>query len=117
MGDLLSASRAVDTELVSKVVFDLHQGKAPGIVGLTHLQYSHPSILVLLSKLFQLIILSGCVPNGFNHSYIVPIPKVKDTRTKALTCNDFRGIAISPIISKVFEYCAVDRYKIFCQCR
>jgi len=23
---------------------------------------------------------------------------------KALTCNDFRGIAISPIISKVFGY-------------
>ena len=35
VGDLLSASRAVDTELVSKVVFDLHQGKAPDIVGLT----------------------------------------------------------------------------------
>ena len=68
---------------------------------------------ILLTKLFQLIILSGCVPNGFKHSYIVPIPKVKDTRTKALTCNDFRGIAISPIISKVFEYCVIDRFKEF----
>jgi len=48
VGDLLSASHAVDSELVSKVVFDLHQGKAPDIVGLTgeHLQYCHPSILV-----------------------------------------------------------------------
>ena len=84
-------------------------------MGLTgeHLQYCHPSILVLLSKLVQVIILSGYVPNGFNHSYIVPIPKVKDARTKALTCNDFRGIAISPIISKVFEYCVSDRYKDF----
>jgi len=58
-------------------------------------------------------IVSGSVPNGFNHSYIVPIKKVKDTRTKALTCNDFRSIAISPIISKVFEYCVFDRYKDF----
>jgi len=115
VGDGLSASHAFDTELVSKVVFDLHHGKAPDIVGLTgeHLQYCHPSVLVLLTKLFQLIILSGCVPNGFKHSYIVPVPKVKDTRTKALTCNDFRGIAISPIISKVFEYCVIDRFKEF----
>jgi len=115
MGDRLSDSHAFDTELVSKVVLDLHQGKAPDIVGLTgeHLQYCHPSVLVLLTKLFQLIILSGCVPNGFKHSYIVPIPKVKDTRTKPLAGSDFRGIAISPIISKVFEYCVIDRFKEF----
>jgi len=64
VGDLLSVTHAVDTELVSKVVFDLHQGKAPDIVGLTgeHLQYCHPSILVLLTKLFQLIIRSSCIP-------------------------------------------------------
>jgi len=47
----------------------------------------------------------------FNHSYIVFIPKVKDTCTETLTCNDFRGIAISPVISKVFEYSVIDRYK------
>ena len=51
--------------------------------------------------------LCGRVPSGFKESYLVPIPKVKDTRTKAFTCDDFRGIAISPVISKVFEYCLV----------
>ena len=30
--------------------------------------------------------------------------------SKPLSCNDFRGIAISPIISKVFEYCILERY-------
>jgi len=87
----------------------MHCGKAPDIVGLTteHLQYSHPSAVVILSKLFQLIMLCGRVPSGFKESYLVPIPKVKDTRTKAFTCDDFRGIAISPVISKVFEYCLV----------
>ena len=45
------------------------------------------------------------------NSYIVPIPKPNDVRTKALTCNDFRGIAISPAISKVFEYCFLDRFQ------
>jgi len=59
VGDCLSASHAFDTELVSKVVSELHQGKAPDIVGLTgeHLQFCHCSVLVLLTKLFQL---SGC---------------------------------------------------------
>ena len=44
-------------------------------------------------------------------SYIAPIPKLKDARSKALTCNDFRGIAITPVISKLFEYCFLDRFQ------
>ena len=75
MGDCLSASH------VSKVVSELHLGKAPDIVGLTgeHLQFCHPSVLVLLTKLFQLLMLSDCVPSGFKHrpSYIVPSQKSK----------------------------------------
>ena len=51
------------------------------------------------------------MPTGFKLNYIVPIPKVKDCRTKSMTCDDFRGIAISPILSKVFEHCFLDRYK------
>ena len=95
MGDCLSASHVFDTELVSKVVSELHLGKAPDIVGLTgeHLQFRHPSVLVLLTKLFQLIMLCDCVPSSFKHSYIVPI-------TKALTLNDFRGIAIAQLFLK-----------------
>jgi len=30
-----------------------------------------------------------------------------------MTCDDFRGIAISPLISKVFEYCILDRFEDF----
>ena len=41
----------------------------------------------------------------------MPIPKPSDVRTKAMTCNDFRGIAISPIISKVFEYCLLHSFQ------
>ena len=54
---------------------------------------------------------SGCVPSGFKDSYIVPIPKAKNTRTKALTCDDFRGIAISSVLSKIFEHCILDRFR------
>jgi len=50
-------------------------------------------------------LLTRRIPSGFKSSYVVPIPKIKDCRTKAMTCDDFRGIAISPILSKVFEHC------------
>ena len=53
------------------------------------------------------------IPVGFRHSYIVPVPKIKDCLTKPMTCDDFRGIAISPLISKVFEYCILDRFEDF----
>ena len=32
---------------------------------------------------------------------------------KAMTCEDFRGIAISRIISKLFEYCFIDKFGEF----
>ena len=43
----------------------------------------------------------------------MPIPKLKDSRVKSLSCDDFRGIAISPVISKVFEHCVLDRFQKF----
>ena len=38
---------------------------------------------------------------------------MKDCYNKSLTCDDFRGIAISSIISKVFEHCIIKRYENF----
>jgi len=75
--------------------------------------YCHPSVSVMMAKLFQTILVSGVVPDGFKHSYIVPVPKVKDCRSKAMHCDDFRGIAISSVISKIFEHCLIDRFKDF----
>jgi len=71
------------------------------------------SCTVLLSKYFQLILLSSYVPAGFKCSYMVPIPKIKDCNTKSMSYDDFCGIAISPILSKDFEYCFLDRFGSF----
>ena len=67
--------------------------------------------LVILSRLFNLILSSRYIPLGFKRSYIVPIPIPKDTRSKAVIYNDFRGIAISPALSKVFEYCFLECFQ------
>jgi len=101
-----------DTELVSSVIAHLKNGKAAGIDGLSaeHLQFSHPVLSVIVSKLFQLMLLYSVVPQGFKYSYIVPVPKPKECYSKSLACDDFRGIAISPILSKVFEHCILKRF-------
>jgi len=67
----------------------------------------------IFKKLFNLTILCSFVPDGFRYNYIVPIPKIKDYYSKSLICEDFRAIAISPILSKVFEYCILNRYETF----
>jgi len=76
-----------------------------------HLLFCHPVLSIVLSKYFQLILLSSYVPAGFNCTYMVPIPKIKDCNTKSMLYYDFRSIAISPILSKVFEYCFLDRFR------
>jgi len=44
-------------------------------------------------------------------SFTVLVPKSNASRySKSLSVDDFRGISISPILSKVFEHCLLDRY-------
>jgi hypothetical protein len=102
-----------DVELVSTVIQKLKCGKAAGLDGLTaeHLIHCHPIISCILYKLFNLIVISGHVPCVFGQSYTIPIPKLSDCRTKSMSVDDFRGIAISPVISKIFEHCILDRYQ------
>ena len=94
-----------DAELLGQLRSKLKCGKAPGLDGITneHLRYCHPIVEVMLAKLFEGILQCGFVPPEFCQSYVVPLPKVTNLRSKSLTCNDFRGIAISSAISKVFE--------------
>jgi len=79
--------------LICRIISNMKRGKAPGIDGLSveHLSYSHPALPVVMSKLFKLIFNCGYVPSGFKKSYVVPIPKIRDCRTKAMMYDDFRG--------------------------
>ena len=66
-----------------------------------------------MSKLFNLCMTVGYVPLSFGKSYTVPILKDKNAiHCKSLTVDDFRGISISPVVSKIFEHCIlIDRFK------
>jgi len=102
-----------DTELVEIVESNMSRGKAPGLDGLTaeHLQYSHPLLACVLAKLLNAMVRLGHVPASFGQSYMVPLLKnASNAYGKSVTVNDFRGISISPVISKVLEHCILDRY-------
>jgi len=101
-------SCSFDTELFSKVVSDVKLGTAADIAGLTaeHIIFSHPVLQIILSIFFQ-IILSQHIPMSWKTSYMVRGPEIKVCRSKAITCDDFRAITISLILSKVFEYCVL----------
>jgi len=105
-----------DVELVDKSVRSLGRGKAAGLDNLTaeHLQHSHPALFSLLHRLFNLMVKYAYVPCGFGLSYTVPLPKNSYAGvSKSVAVDDFRGICISPVLSKVFEKCVLDRYQRF----
>ena len=111
----LTNQNIFDVELLEAVLSKLKRGRAAGLDTLSaeHLLNSHPALPCFLSELFNLMLRTGHVPATFCNSYTVPIPKIQDCRTKAVTTDDFRGIAISPIISKAFEYCILERFSNF----
>jgi len=55
---------------------------------------------------------AGYVPYGFKLSYTVPLAKV-DTVSSTNTVDNYRAIAISPILSKIFERCILKKYSKF----
>ena len=111
-GFAVADEQLFDIDFVTNVICNLKRGKAAGLDDLTaeHLLFCNPIIASILSTLFNLILQSGHVPASFGLSYTIPIPKIKDCRTKAMSVDDFRGIAISCILSKVFEMCIFGRF-------
>jgi hypothetical protein len=94
----------ITVEDVSLALETLKRGKAAGLDDITveHLSYSHPIIVIVLSKLFNLLMATSYVPPCFRESYLVPLVK-GDASGRALSCSDFRGICINTTTSKLFE--------------
>ena len=116
MGTCYSTDFDFDVELVEKVIANMKRGKAPGFDGITaeHLQYCHPAICVFLTRLFNFMMQYSCIPDDFGLTYTVPLPKNSySSFNKPVTVDDFRGISISQVLSKVFERCILNRYEKF----
>ena len=102
-----------DAECVEQSLVHMKRGKAAGLDNLTteHLTHCHPSLMTILAKLFNFCFLIGYVPKPFGLSYTVPLLKGSVTGcSKNLSASDFRGISISPVLSKLFEHCVLRRF-------
>jgi hypothetical protein len=105
-GDNYVNTNFFDICIIDDVINKLHVGKAAGLDQLLaeNLKYSHPILISILKRLFNLLLKTNYVPNAFGIGLTIPIPKV-ESNCRSLCTDDFRGITISPVISKVFEHC------------
>ena len=65
-----------------------------------HWQFSHPIVVSVKCKLFNIMMSYGYIPASFGRSYTIPLPKGNAILGKTLMVDDFRGISISPMLSK-----------------
>ena len=102
-----------DTEVLEFIKV-LKKGKAPGLDHLTadHLSNAHPIVAQLLTKLFNLMLLYEYVPDAFGRGILIPIPK-SDAGKGDAHMDNYRGISLNPIISKLFEKCLLALFKEF----
>ena len=59
--------------------------------------------------LFNIISGHGFVPDNFGLSVTVSV--VKDKTKDVCSADNYRPIALSPVISKIFEYCILNKYE------
>jgi hypothetical protein len=110
IGDTMPVEQlTLSAEAVSLAVLKINKGKAPGLDGIMieHLLNCHPIIYTLLAKLFNQIITSGHIPADFGHGIIIPLPKSESVGGRH-KLDSFRGITLSPMISKIFEHCIME---------
>ena len=68
-----------------------------------HLFNAPINLLKRLTFLFNLMLRHAFVPRQFRFGFMIPL--IKDQQGNHSDSNNYRGITISPIISKLFEHC------------
>jgi len=91
---------------IEEAIKKMNTNSAPGCdnIVVEHFKYAHPSLLVILKSIFNIFISLGEVPSDFGLGIVVPIPKFKGHKYN-VTADDFRGITLTPVASKIFEDC------------
>ena len=86
----------------------LKLGKASGPDGLSaeHIVKAHPVIIIHLCLLYRSMIKHCIVPDDFGKGIIVPL--IKDNLGNPNDVNNYRGIILIPVISKLFEIILVE---------
>ena len=94
---------------VLNIVTKLNKNKSPDINGITaeHICFAPPLCIAIITRLINLMFKFEYVPDFFGQSLTFAIPKGCKTKRKT-TSDDYRGISISPLLSKIYEHCLIE---------
>ena len=98
-------SQAITLENVLDAAFSLKKGKSADdhLVSAEHFFNAPLSLFDRLQHLFNSMMRHAFVPAQFQLGTIIPI--VKDRQGDQGDLNNYRGVTIAPIFSKIFEHC------------
>ena len=96
---------------VNTILNKIKTGKSSGPDKILNevIKYSKPIILNAYTKLFNIILKTGCYPKSWEQSYIIAIHKSGDKTN----LNNYRGIALMNCLSKIFSAILNARLKNF----
>ena len=100
----------VSSNQIAKAIDTLKKGKSAGIDGIygEHLKYADNQLHGLLMLLFNAMVIHGHLPANFMKTLIVPM--VKDKKSNIQSSDNYRPIALTSIVSKVFEIVILEEY-------
>ena len=94
----------INMEVLIEAICSLKNGKCADGDGIhaEHFQHAPFNFLLRISKLLNAMLNHAFVPKQFRFGHMIPI--VKDAQGNLGDTSNYRGITISPILSKIFEH-------------
>ncbi len=99
------------TKDIREATLKLKRNKASGRDGINgeHLKYAHSKLFVLLAMVFNSMIQHGHIPQSFMDTIIIPL--IKDKKGDIGSSDNYRPIALTSVLSKVFESVMLEKCK------
>ena len=99
--------------LISECIAKLKFGKANGadLLQSEHLKYASQKLSVMLSLIFNSMLLHGHLPDSLMKTVIIPL--VKNRAGNLSDTNNYRPVALATAMSKLFEHVLLNKIEIY----
>ena len=95
---------------IEDAIKKLKKGKAAGEdnVSVEHVIFAHPCLIASLKILFNLMFTYGFVPDDFGMGIMIPL--LKNANSDVGKVDNYRGITLSCVFSKIFKYAILAKF-------